>query len=159
MGIASAVFNGLLNEQVQWRAKRVRCNDGRGHCHRRRFYPKTPSCWSTAKKSAALQRSTQRPSRKRSRVTPEYQHFRVRVTPTAYGILYLRLAPLVRHHQATPPGTQDSIRVGGKPLPDRGFHPARNAELCSARERRRSAGRVSGSAATVCQVFWAYWHA
>ena len=42
-----------------------------------------------------------------------YQHFRVRVTPTAYGILCLRLARLVRCLSTTPPRTQDSIRVGG----------------------------------------------
>ena len=42
-----------------------------------------------------------------------YQHFRARVAPTAYGILCLRLARLVRHLSAAPPRTQDSIRVGG----------------------------------------------
>jgi len=42
-----------------------------------------------------------------------YQHFRVRVTPTAYGMLCLRLARLVRDLTAAPPRTQDSIRVGG----------------------------------------------
>ena len=36
---------------------------------------------------------------------------------------------------ATPPRTQDSIRVGGWPLPGGDFHPARNAELVSARQR------------------------
>jgi len=42
-----------------------------------------------------------------------YQHFRARVAPTAYGILCLRLARLVHRLSATPPRTQDSIRVGG----------------------------------------------
>ena len=45
-----------------------------------------------------------------------YQHFRVRVTPTAYGMLCLRFARFarfVRRLSATPPRTQDSIRVGG----------------------------------------------
>ena len=42
-----------------------------------------------------------------------YQHFRVRVTPTAYRILCLRFARLVRRLPAAPPRTQDSIRVGG----------------------------------------------
>ena len=42
-----------------------------------------------------------------------YQHFRARAAPTAYGILCLRLARLVRRPKATPPRTQDSIRVGG----------------------------------------------
>ena len=42
-----------------------------------------------------------------------YQPFRARAAPTAYGILCLRLARLVRRLSATPPRTQDSIRVGG----------------------------------------------
>ena len=42
-----------------------------------------------------------------------YQHFRVRVTPTAYRMLCLRFACLVRRLPTTPPQTQDSIRVGG----------------------------------------------
>ena len=33
----------------------------------------------------------------------------------------------------TPPWTQDAIRVGGSPLPDRDFHPARDAQLFLAR--------------------------
>lgn len=41
------------------------------------------------------------------------QHFRVRVTPTACKMLCLRFARLVRRLSATPPRTQDSIRVGG----------------------------------------------
>ena len=35
----------------------------------------------------------------------------------------------------TPPWTQDSIRVGGSPLPDKDFHLARDAKLFLARER------------------------
>jgi hypothetical protein len=35
----------------------------------------------------------------------------------------------------TPPWTQDSIRVGGYPLPHRDFHPARDAKLVLARYR------------------------
>ena len=35
----------------------------------------------------------------------------------------------------TPPWTQDALRVGGYPLPDRDFHPARDAKLFLARER------------------------
>ena len=42
-----------------------------------------------------------------------YQHFRVRVTPTASRMLCLRFACFVRRLPATPPQTQDSIRVGG----------------------------------------------
>jgi hypothetical protein len=41
----------------------------------------------------------------------------------------------------TPPRTPDSIRVGGWPLPDGDFHPARNAELVSARQRPGCAAR------------------
>ena len=62
-----------------------------------------------------------------------YPHFRARAAPTAYGLLCLRVARLVRRPQATPPRTQDSIRVGGSPLPGRDLHPARNAELGSGR--------------------------
>ncbi len=42
-----------------------------------------------------------------------YQHFRVRVTPTAYRILCLRFVCFVHHLSMTPPQTQDSIRVSG----------------------------------------------
>jgi hypothetical protein len=42
-----------------------------------------------------------------------YQRFRVRVTPTAYGILCLRLARLVHRLAATAPRIQGSIRGGG----------------------------------------------
>ena len=62
-----------------------------------------------------------------------YQHFRARVAPTAYRILCLRFARLVHRLSATPPRTQDSIRVGGWPLPGGDSHPARNAELISVR--------------------------
>ena len=46
-------------------------------------------------------------------VSELYQHFRVRVTPTAYRILCLRLAHLVRSLPTTPPWAQGSIRMGG----------------------------------------------
>src|SRR5262249_31528397 len=46
---------------------------------------------------------------------------------------------------ATPPWTQDSLRVGGSPLPDRDFHPARDAKLFLARERCASAAAESRS--------------
>ena len=47
-------------------------------------------------------------------VSKLYQLFiSVRVTPTAHRILCLRFARLVRRLPATPPRTQDSIRVGG----------------------------------------------
>ena len=49
--------------------------------------------------------------------------------PMAARILCLRLVHLVRRVSTTPPGTPDSLRVGGYPLPDRDFHPARDAKL------------------------------
>ena len=48
---------------------------------------------------------------------------------------------------ATPPWTQDSLRVGGEPLPDRDLHPASDAKLVLARERWASGAPGSGSAA------------
>ena len=45
------------------------------------------------------------------------------------------------------PWAPDSIRVGGSPLPDRDFHPARDAKLFLARERWVSAAAGSQSAA------------
>jgi hypothetical protein len=66
-------------------------------------------------------------------LSKRYQHFRVRVTPTASRMLSRRFVCLVRRLPATPPQTQDAIRVGGSPLPDGDFHPARSAELISAR--------------------------
>jgi len=50
--------------------------------------------------------------------------------PTASRIRCLRLVQLVRRaFLATPPWTPDALRVGGSPLPDRDFHPARDAKL------------------------------
>ena len=46
--------------------------------------------------------------------------------PCGHRILCLRFARLVRRLSATPPRTQDSIRVGGWPLPDGDSHPARS---------------------------------
>jgi hypothetical protein len=47
----------------------------------------------------------------------------------------------------TPPWTQDSLRVGGWPFPDKDLHLARDAKLILARERRASgaAGGRSGA--------------
>src|SRR4029453_6747276 len=55
--------------------------------------------------------------------------------PAAYRILCLRFDHLVHRVSTAPPWTQDSIRVGGSPLPDRDSHPARDAKLFLARER------------------------
>ena len=53
--------------------------------------------------------------------------------PAAYRIRCLRFAHLVHRVSTAPPWTQDSLRVGGYPLPDRDFHPARDAKLFLAR--------------------------
>jgi hypothetical protein len=53
--------------------------------------------------------------------------------PAASRILCLRFAHLVHRVSTAPPWTQDSIRVGGSPLPDRDLHPARDAKLILAR--------------------------
>jgi hypothetical protein len=69
------------------------------------------------------------------------------VTPAASRILCLRFVHLVRRVSTTPPWTQDSIRMNGSSLPDRDVHPARDAKLVLARERRASGAAESGSAA------------
>src|SRR5262249_28158740 len=51
------------------------------------------------------------------------------VTPAAYRIRCLRFAHLVRRVSTTPPWAQGSLRVDGYSLPDRDFHPARDAKL------------------------------
>jgi hypothetical protein len=58
-------------------------------------------------------RCTLKPSASATLISKLYQHFRARVAPTAYRILCLRFARLVHRLSATPPRTQDSIRVGG----------------------------------------------
>src|SRR5262245_20992063 len=63
---------------------------------------------------------------------PALQGARSPLRPTgcsvyASPILFARLVAL------TPPWTQDSIRVGGSPLPDKDFHLARDAKLFLAR--------------------------
>jgi hypothetical protein len=61
-----------------------------------------------------------------------YQHFRLRDHP--YGLQdSLSTLNLLCSCLRTPPQVQDSIRVGGQPFPDGDSHPARYAELCSAR--------------------------
>src|SRR4029453_6347748 len=66
--------------------------------------------------------------------------------PAAYRILCLRFDHLVHRVSTSPPWTQDSIRVGGSPLPDRDFHPARDAKLFLARERFASLSMIVSSA-------------
>jgi hypothetical protein len=55
------------------------------------------------------------------------------VTPEASRIRCRRFAHLVHRVSTTPPWTQDSLRVDGSSLPDRDFHPARDAKLFLAR--------------------------
>ena len=45
----------------------------------------------------------------------------------------------------TPPWTHDSLRVGGEPLPDRDFHPARDAKLAWRENAQRQARGIAGA--------------
>ena len=78
------------------------------------------------------------------------------VTPAAYRMLCLRFAHLVRRDPShAPPWTQDSIRVGGYPLPDRDFHPARDAKLSwrdNAGAELRLTGETPGIPHKACAV-------
>src|SRR5262249_37040922 len=65
------------------------------------------------------------------------------VTLAACRIRGLRCAPLVHRVATAPPWTQDSLRVGGSPLPDKDLHLARDAKLFLARERWAS-GAANG---------------
>ena len=63
---------------------------------------------------------------------PALQETRFSLRPTGYSV-YASPILFVVVVTMTPPWTQDSIRVGGSPLPDRDFHPARDAKLILAR--------------------------
>ena len=63
---------------------------------------------------------------------PALQGTRLPLRPTGYSV-YASSILFAASSLATPPWTQDSIRVGGYPLPDRDFHPARDAKLFLAR--------------------------
>ena len=81
------------------------------------------------------------------------------VTPAASRIRCLRFAHLVRRVSTTPPWAQDSLRVDGYSLPDRDFHPARDAKLILARERQASGAANSRSEAradAVCRHLHAF---
>jgi hypothetical protein len=67
------------------------------------------------------------------------------VTPAASRIRCRRFVHLVRRVSTTPPWTQDALRVDGSSLPDRDFHPARDAKLVLARQRQSSPAAGSGS--------------
>src|SRR5215813_7143343 len=75
---------------------------------------------------------------------PALQGTRLPLRPTgcsvdASSILFTALT--------APPWTQDALRVGGSPLPDKDFHLARDAKLVLARQRWASGAAESGSAA------------
>jgi hypothetical protein len=63
---------------------------------------------------------------------PALQGARSPLRPPGYAVY---AAPILgaASTTTTPPWTQDSIRVGGSPLPDRDLHPARDAKLILAR--------------------------
>ena len=63
---------------------------------------------------------------------PALQETRFSLRPTGYSV-YASPILFAVSSLTTPPWTQDSIRVGGEPLPDRDFHPARDAKLVLAR--------------------------
>ena len=75
-----------------------------------------------------------KPSASAMALSKLYQHFRVRGHPYGLQDALSTLRPSCSpFYLTTPPWTQDSIRVGGYPLPDRDFHPARDAKLILAR--------------------------
>jgi hypothetical protein len=59
---------------------------------------------------------------------PALQETRFSLRPTGYAVDASPLLFAVRS-LTTPPWTPDALRVGGEPLPDRDFHPARDAKL------------------------------
>src|SRR2546428_5030891 len=93
---------------------------------------RTPADLHNLAKSVALMlpSGALKPSASAIAMSKLYQHFRVRGHPyglqDALSTLRPSCSPL---YFTTPPWTQDSIRVGGYPLPDRDFHPARDAKL------------------------------
>jgi len=63
---------------------------------------------------------------------PALQGTRLPLRPTGFAV-YASSILFARIETPTPPWTQDSLRVGGYPLPDRDFHLARDAKLVLAR--------------------------
>ena len=61
---------------------------------------------------------------------PALQGTRLPLRPTGYSVY---ASSILFTALTAPPWTQDSIRVGGSPLPDKDFHPARDAKLILAR--------------------------
>ena len=77
--------------------------------------------------------------------------------PAAYRIRCLRLVHLVHRVPTTPPWTQDSIQVGGEPLPDRDSHPARDAKLSWRNNARRQQLPEAGAQRTLEAVSCTPW--
>src|SRR5215470_5850085 len=78
-----------------------------------------------------------KPSASAIAISKLYQHFRgtrLPLRPTGFAV-YASSILFVVCTTPTPPWTQDSLRVGGSPLPDKDFHLARDAKLILARER------------------------
>ena len=63
---------------------------------------------------------------------PALQGARSPLRPTGFSV-YASPILFAACTTTTPPWTQDAIRVGGSPLPDRDLHPARDAKLFLAR--------------------------
>ena len=74
---------------------------------------------------------------------PALQGARSPLRPPGYAVDASSIL-FARIETPTPPWTQDSLRVGGSPLPDRDFHPARDAKLILARSRRASGATGNG---------------
>ena len=87
------------------------------------------------------------PRRPPSAMSKRYQHCRGHGHPCGLQDTLSTLRPSCSPCPTAPPWTQDAIRVGGSSLPDRDFHPARDAKLFLARERWRSPAAESGSGA------------
>src|SRR6266704_3785021 len=77
---------------------------------------------------------------------PALQGARSPLRPPGYSV-YASSILFVVCPTTSPPWTQDSIRVGGSPLPDKDFHLARDAKLVLARQRCASAAAGSRSEA------------
>jgi hypothetical protein len=97
---------------------------------------RTPADLHILAKSVALMlpSGALKPSASAIAMSKLYQHFRVRGHPYGLQDALSTLRPSCSpFYLPTPPWTQDSIRVGGYPLPGRDFHPARDAKLFLAR--------------------------
>src|SRR5262247_500768 len=73
-------------------------------------------------------------NKRRFEAVPALQGARSPLRPTGCSV-YASSILFAACTTTTPPWTQDAIRVGGSPLPDRDLHPARDAKLFLARKR------------------------